>query len=81
MPSLLSGQEMPQHRDPERTPPSEEDSAEAERLKTEGRTCALPPRRDPGPRGRRRPSPLCGPRWVLSHLSQRAGLLGGGGLP
>ncbi|ELK19353.1 Small glutamine-rich tetratricopeptide repeat-containing protein alpha [Pteropus alecto] len=30
------GKEMPQHRDPERTPPSEEDSAEAERLKTEG---------------------------------------------
>nr|KAF6402419.1 small glutamine rich tetratricopeptide repeat containing alpha [Rousettus aegyptiacus] len=30
------GKEMPQHGDPERTPPSEEDSAEAERLKTEG---------------------------------------------
>nr|XP_008505295.1 PREDICTED: small glutamine-rich tetratricopeptide repeat-containing protein alpha isoform X1 [Equus przewalskii] len=35
--SLLWGQEMPQDlRTPERTPPSEEDSAEAERLKTEG---------------------------------------------
>lgn len=31
------GQEVPQDlRSPERTPPSEEDSAEAERLKTEG---------------------------------------------
>lgn len=48
VPSSLSGQEMPQHRDPERTPPSEEDSAEAERLKTEGRTRALAPTPAPG---------------------------------
>lgn len=45
--SSPSGQEMPQHRDPERTPPSEEDSAEAERLKTEGRTRS-PPTLGPG---------------------------------
>lgn len=38
------GQEMPQNlRSPERTPPSEEDSAEAERLKTEGERRVLYP--------------------------------------
>lgn len=37
LPSLLWGQEMPQNLSPERTPPSEEDLAEAERLKTEGK--------------------------------------------
>lgn len=41
---FLWGQEMPQNlRSPEVTPPSEEDSAEAERLKTEGERRVLCP--------------------------------------
>lgn len=37
LPSSLWEQEMPQSLSPEQTPPSEEDVAEAERLKTEGK--------------------------------------------
>lgn len=52
--STFWGQEVPQDlRSPERTPPSEEDSAEAERLKTEGETRRSHRRRAPHPPGLR----------------------------
>lgn len=52
--STFWGQEVPQDlRSPERTPPSEEDSAEAERLKTEGETRRSHRRQVPHPPGLR----------------------------
>lgn len=56
LPSLLWDQEMPRSLSPEQTPPSEEDLAEAERLKTEGERGFSMPGGDSRPVGRARPA-------------------------